>query len=318
MHSNESHKKLSADDFKLLKTLCGLYGPSGDETDIRDFIIKYTKTHQKHWVNVPKLVYGKSFQNTLLLVFGNPRTAVFSHMDTIGFTHRYNKQLIKIGSPQGVQNTSIWGKENNRIITGQLQIHSKTQKLSLQSKVLPETGTAFVFDADFTMSFDTIESAYLDNRLGIFVALKLAESMRDGILVFTTWEEVGGGSVSFLQNYIAKTYSVSQALIADVSWISEGVKAGKGAVISMRDRWIPRQEFVRQLLHMAKKAKIPFQREVEESGSSDASELQMAENPWDWCFIGAPVSGVHTPKEVVHLNDIQSMLDLYRLFLKHL
>lgn len=318
MRSKATIKKLTADDFKLLKTLCSIYGPSGDETEVRDFIIKYITTHQKHWRCKPKLFYGRGFQNTLVVVFGKPRTAVFCHMDTVGFTHRYNKQLINIGSPQGSKNTIVWGKENNHILKGPLQIHSQTKKISLQSNILPQTGTAFVFESKFTKTSKNIESAYLDNRLGVFIALKLAETLSDGILAFTTWEEVGGGSVSFLQNHIAKTYSISQALIADVSWISEGVKAGKGAVISMRDRWIPRQEFVRQLILNAENAHIPFQREVEASGGSDAAELQMAENTWDWCFIGAPISGVHTPKEVVHVNDIQSMLDLYHLFLKQL
>jgi len=44
MRSKATIKKLTADDFKLLKTLCSIYGPSGDETDVRDFIIKYYNT----------------------------------------------------------------------------------------------------------------------------------------------------------------------------------------------------------------------------------------------------------------------------------
>jgi len=149
MRSKATIKKLTADDFKLLKTLCSIYGPSGDETDVRDFILDYVAKNQSYWKHQPELFFGDGFQDNLILVFGKPRTAVFCHMDTVGFTHRYNKQLINIGSPQGSKNTIVWGKENNHILKGPLQIHSQTKKISLQSKILPQTGTAFVFESKF-------------------------------------------------------------------------------------------------------------------------------------------------------------------------
>ena len=63
---------------------------------------------------------------------------------------------------------------------------------------------------------------------------------------------------------------------------------------------------------------MPFQLEVEGSGGSDAKELQMAEYPWDWCFVGAPEGNVHSPDEIVHKADIETMIALYKVLMQDL
>ena len=55
------------------------------------------------------------------------------------------------------------------------------------------------------------------------------------VSVFSTWEEHGGGSVGYLGKFIQEKYGVYQALISDVTWVTEGVKHGEGCVISLRD-----------------------------------------------------------------------------------
>ena len=109
---------------------------------------------------------------------------------------------------------------------------------------------------------------------------------------------------------------MSQAIISDITWVTEGVPHGKGVAISLRDSLIPRKSYVDRIIAIAKKSKIPFQLEVEGSGGSDAKELQMAEFPWDWCFIGAPEDHVHTPDEKVYKKDIEAMVKLYTLLME--
>ena len=86
----------------------------------------------------------------------------------------------------------------------------------------------------------------------------------------------------------------------------------------MRDSLIPRRSFIDKIIKIAKKNKVRYQLEVEGSGGSDAKELQMADAPWDWCFIGAGEQGVHTPQEKVHKDDIENMIQLYQVILKEL
>ncbi len=151
-----------------------------------------------------------------------------------------------------------------------------------------------------------------DNRLGIYNTLKVAETLKDGVIIFSCWEEHGDGSVPYLAGYIYKKWGIRQALISDITWTSDGVEHGRGVVISLRDRNIPRRKFVDTIIGIAKKHKVGYQLEVEGMGSSDGGELQRTPYPFDWCFVGAAEQHAHTPNEKVHKKDIESMITLYQ------
>lgn len=300
----------------LLKTMCAIHSPSGNEVAMKDFLLNYIKSEQKNWKHKPKIIHGKGFQDNIMLVFGKPRTAIFAHTDSIGFTVRYGKQLVKIGGPQIIKGIELVGTDDKGKCEATLTVVK--DKLEYKAKRNFETGTELVFKANWREDKDYVQCCYMDNRLGCFSALKVAETLKDGVIVFSTWEEHGGGSVSYLQKYLADNYKLSQALISDISWISDGVLPAKGPVISMRDSMIPRRSYVNRIIDIAKKHKLPFQLEVEGSGGSDAKELQMAENVWDWCFVGAAEQYVHTPDEKVHKKDIEGMIELYKALMKDL
>jgi putative aminopeptidase FrvX len=303
-------------NLSLLKTMCAIHSPSGNEVAMKDFLLNYIKSEQKNWKHKPKIIHGKGFQDNIMLVFGKPRTAIFAHTDSIGFTVRYGKQLVKIGGPQIIKGIELVGSDEKGKCEATLTVVK--DKLEYKAKRNFETGTELVFKANWREDKDYVQCCYMDNRLGCFSALKVAETLKDGVIVFSTWEEHGGGSVSYLQKYLADNFKLSQALISDISWISDGVFPAKGPVISMRDSMIPRRSYVNRIIDIAKKHKLPFQLEVEGSGGSDAKELQMAENVWDWCFVGAAEQYVHTPDEKVHKKDIEGMIELYKALMKDL
>ena len=143
-------------------------------------------------------------------------------------------------------------------------------------------------------------------------------SLEHGVVAFSCGEEHGGGSVPYLAKFIYETYGVRQALISDITWVTEGVRAGRGCAISLRDSLIPRRAYVDRIRAIAAQSGIAHQLEVEGSGGSDAQELQRADVPWDWCFVGAPEDNVHSPDELVDKRDIASMLALYRVLLREL
>jgi putative aminopeptidase FrvX len=89
-------------------------------------------------------------------------------------------------------------------------------------------------------------------------------------------------------------------------------------VISLRDSLIPRKSFINKIIAIAQKNNCAFQLEVEGAGGSDAGALQMSENPWDWCFVGAAEQNVHTPDEKVHKKDIEGMIKLYEVLMKEM
>jgi len=111
---------------------------------------------------------------------------------------------------------------------------------------------------------------------------------------------------------------VRQALISDITWVSDGVEHGKGVAILMRDRNLPRRSYVDRIIAIAQKRKIDHQLEVEGMGSSDGREIQTSPYPIDWCFVGAPEKDAHSPHEKVHKYDIDTMIKLYTALMKDL
>ena len=301
---------------ELLKKLCEIHAPSGEEEVLRDFLINYIEDNQSNWKIKPKLYFGKGFQDNLILVFGKPNVAVFAHMDSIGFTVKYNNEIVKIGGSKTNEGITLVGKDSKGDIEG--KIFKKNKKIYIKFDRIIDRGTSLTYKIDYRENDNFIQSAYIDNRLGIYNALEIAKNIENGILVFSTWEEHGGGSVGYLGKFIQEKYNVSKALISDITWITEGVKHGKGCVISLRDSGIPRKSFVNKIINIIKANKIPFQLEVEDAGGSDGNGLQKSDYPWDWCFIGAAEDNVHSPEEKVHKKDIESMINIYNLLLKEL
>jgi len=315
-------KQAKASEFELLKEMCGVHAPSGNEVGMKNFLLNYITTHAKNWKHKPKLFCGEGFQDNIILIFGKPRTAIFAHMDSIGYTVRYGKQLVKIGGPVAKTGFKLMGADSKGIQEAELKVtedkKSGMKTLEYSAKRDFETGTELVFVADWRETANHIQCCYMDNRLGVYSALKVAETLKHGAIVFSSWEEHGGGSVSYLQKFLASKYKISQALISDISWISDGVHPAKGPVISLRDQLIPRRSYLNRIREIANENKCAYQLEVEGSGGSDAKELQMADHPWDWCFVGAAEENVHTPDEKVHKKDIQGMIKLYEVLMKEL
>ena len=302
---------------KFLQQLCALHAPSGEEVVMKEFLLDHIRKSSKKWKVKPQIIQGPELQDCFILKFGKPRTAIFVHMDTIGFTVRYFNQLLTIGSPDVQVGTPLVGKDSLGPIECTLDMDEEQHALYVFGRQI-DRGTTLTFKVDFRETVNHIESAYLDDRLGLWVALKVAETLRNGLIVFTCWEEHGGGSVTFLADYIYKKWKVKQALIADVTWDTDGVSIGKGVAVSMRDRNIPRKAYIERIIAIAKKHNIKFQLEVEGSGSSDGGELQRSSAPFDWCFIGPASERPHTPNERVHKDDIEQMKLLYQVLMKEL
>ena len=79
----------------LLKKLCQIHAPSGNEEALSLFILDFINQNKRNWKVQPEIFHGEGFQDCIVLVFGRPRTAVFAHIDSIGFTVKYNNEIVK-------------------------------------------------------------------------------------------------------------------------------------------------------------------------------------------------------------------------------
>jgi putative aminopeptidase FrvX len=300
----------------FLKELLLIPSVSGDESEVALSLLNCINQRKSKWKAVPEIFHGDKFHDCILLRFGTPRTAVFAHVDTIGFMVRYANQLIPVGGPELIPGTRLVGRDSygeiscNLVVEGEALFHDFPRKI--------DRGTRLSFAQEIRIDSEFIQAAYLDNRLGVFSALQLCETLEDGWVVFTTYEEHGGGSMPFLLQFIQATAPVKQALISDITWITDGVHHHEGVVISIRDKFIPRKKFIDRIIQLVQQSGIPFQLEVEAYGGSDGREVQFSPFAMDWCFIGAAEDQVHSPDEKVSLRDLESMVQVYQYLLKEL
>lgn len=301
----------------LLKKLCSIHAPSGSEFLLTEFLLNYIDTHKSNWKTKPEVLSGGIFQDSIILIFGQPKTAIFAHIDSIGFTVGYGAQLIPIGGPNTQNGQKLVGKDSKGAIECELFLNEDDSPCYTFAREI-DRGTTLTYKCDFKSEEGYVESCYLDNRLGVLNALEVAETLENGIICFSCYEEHGGGSAQFLGNYIYQHYNVYQALISDITWVTSGVQHGNGVAISMRDSGIPRRKYLNRITEIANKSQIPYQLEVEGAGGSDANVLHNSTAPFQWCFIGAPEDNVHTPSEKVAIGDYEQMVKLYKVLMETL
>lgn len=306
---------------ELLKKLVEVRGASSDEGRVKEFVLKYLEDYSSKWSVKPKVIQGEEFQDCLMLVFGKPTTAIYAHMDSIGFSVGYEKELIKVGGPRTIDGTQLVGSDSKGEILTELMVienEDGTKQLQYVFDREIDRGTLLTFKPDFRENDEFIQSPYMDNRLGMWSALKVAETLENGAIVFSTYEEHGGNAVGFCAKYLLENYGVRQALISDLTWVTHGVVHGGGVAVSMRDSGLPRRKYLNRIIELSHESGVKFQLEVESAGGSDGTMLQKSSLPIDWCFIGAPEDNVHTPDEKVFKHDIMCMVELYRYLMKHL
>jgi len=130
---------------ELLKKLCQIHAPSGNEVLMKEFILDYVKKNAKNWKVKPKVIHGEDFQDCVMLVFGKPRTAIFAHMDSIGFTIRYDNKLEAIGGPQLKTSYQLVGKDS---------------KGSIETKIVFDAKSDYIV-CDFPREIDRVPNFYL-------------------------------------------------------------------------------------------------------------------------------------------------------------
>jgi len=237
---------------KFLFELLSKHSVSGDESEISNFLLSHIVERSISWNVQPEIYSGEEFHDCLLLKFGDPKSAVFAHIDTIGFMTRYQNQLIPIGGPEIVENMVLSGKDTKGEIICKITGNDEACFHDFPRGIDP--GTRLSFNQNIRIDDQFIQAAYLDNRLGIYNALKLCETLENGWIVFTTYEEHGGGSMPFLLKFIQENAPIKQALISDITWVTDGVEHHEGVVISIRDKFIPRKIFIDRILHLAEKS----------------------------------------------------------------
>jgi len=302
---------------ELLKQLIGVASVSGDEAKMTDFLQDYFRENPDLKSKV-KLFSGRELQDNLIVQIGEkPKAAIFVHADTTGYTVGYNNHLIPIGSPAGKAGDRLVGKDNKGSVCGEIRKDEKDNKsIDFFRKIQP--GTQLTYYPEYEQKGDYIKAPYLDNRVGIYTAIQLAELSDDFVIAFTSYEEHGFGGAEICGRFIYETFKTDNALILDSTWITENIHHGKGPAVSIRDKGIPRRSYLKHILKILEKTDLKYQIEVEAAGGSDGMALQKTAYPINWCFIGPPTKNPHSAKESIFKHDIDDTVELYRFLIQNL
>jgi endoglucanase len=193
-----------------------------------------------------------------------------------------------------------------------------------------EVGTPITIDREFReLANSRVTGKALDNRAGVAMLIRTLQTMKSPLTVygvFTVQEEVGlkGARTS------AYTIEPDVAIATDVTIPGDHpgiemkdapVEMGKGPVITIVDSsgrgLIADRRVVKWLKDAADANGIAVQVEVGTGGTTDATAIHLTKGGIPSTTISPPTRYIHSPVEVLDLQDIESGIRVLVAALKH-
>ncbi|MDK2796291.1 MAG: hypothetical protein PWQ22_1492 [Archaeoglobaceae archaeon] len=196
---------------------------------------------------------------------------------------------------------------------------SKEEVLSLGVDV----GTPVAIDREVAMLTNKrITGKAFDNRVGVAVAIEAFKKCKSDAtihFVATVQEEVGlkGAKTSAFALEPDVAVVIDSCVAADFPGSENAhmdIALGKGPVITVVDAsgrgLIVSPLVLKWLKETAEKCKIPYQLEVAEGGTTDASAISLTKSGIPSGVVSIPARYIHSPVEVVDMNDVENAVEL--------
>jgi endoglucanase len=200
-----------------------------------------------------------------------------------------------------------------------------------EAEKMVAVGDPILINQDFAeLGKSLVKAKALDNRVGCAVLVEAMKQLESDATVYgvaTVQEEVG------LKGAKTSAFKVNPdlAIVLDVTISGDhpGVKeeeapakAGKGPVIVLADaggRGIITNLKVKELLtSTADEEKIPYQLEVSEGGTTDASVIHLTREGIPTGVISPAARYIHTPVSVINVEDVENAVKLIVAVLKRI
>lgn len=285
--------------YNTIEKLCSIHAPSGFESLIVDYLFEWFSIH------IPHATVDRTIHNTLIICKGKPNIAFVAHADSVGFILQYQKKLIALGSPEINEKTKLRTCDNIFVQV----VPDKDDNCFLTDDYGLETGTTFTFIPNFKLNKSTIQSPNLDDRVGIALLMQLAMESDDICIVISSNEESCGGSIEKASKILYEHYQITKTIIVDTTFHTEGIRMGNGVVLSLKDKYIPPQQWVSFVKNVLIKYNIPFQLEVEDFGASDGAYIHRSPYPIEWCFLGIACLNNHSENEMISISDMNYLYE---------
>lgn len=321
---------------ELIRKLCEVYGPCGQEEAVRELIAQEIagSVDDQHVDTLGNLVAVK--HATEQGAAPGHKVMIAAHMDEIGVmvSHVDAKGFLRFTSvgtvlPYTVLGSRVlfangsqgaFGNEGKPLATEKPEMQKLFLDVGATSKEDAPVGIGdvAVFRSDFADLGKRLLAPNFDNRIGCAVLVQtlsaLENTPNEVYAVFTVQEEVG------LRGATTATFGVQPdvALALDVTLTGDmpeietmAVSLGEGPAIKVKDRRMLAHPGVKQwLVNTAQSYEIPYQLEVLVHGSTDAAAMQLSREGVPTGAISIPSRYIHTPTQMVDYDDVQNTVRL--------
>ena len=323
----------------LVLDITGIFGPSGDEELIRNFISELVSEYADE-------IKTDALGNLIVHKKGpGKKIMLAAHMDQIGLmaTAVEESGYVRFAPIGGVSPSTLVNQKvvfKNGVI-GVVSMEGKDCTASgpvskffidigtgsrEETEELISPGDNCIFYAPAVeLANDMISSPYLDNRVSCAVLIEVLRSLKalqyDAYFVFTTQEEVG------LRGAKAAAFGIMPDLGIAIDVTGTGdiinpahimsVKLGAGPTVKIKDASVICSPMVRRLLEQtAEKHQIPYQPEILEYGGTDTASIQLTGAGIPAGCISIPTRYIHSMSETCSMSDVENAARLLTALLE--
>jgi putative aminopeptidase FrvX len=199
--------------------------------------------------------------------------------------------------------------------------------LSARQETPVRIGDVGTFDRPFLDLGKRLVAKSMDDRIGAAVLVETLRQIKETphqlYFVFSTQEEVG------LRGATTATFGIDPDLGLSVDVTGTGdtprrtkvrmeVSLGKGPAIKVRDGgMLADRRVVDWMVSGAEKLGLPYQMEILEGGTTDARAMQITRAGVPAGCLSIPCRYVHSPSEMVDLDDVQNAVQLLVELVSH-
>ncbi|GHU96929.1 aminopeptidase [Clostridia bacterium] len=317
------------DTLKTQKQLASIFAPSGRESELINKLSELSKPFSDDQRT-------DAMGNLILLKKGSgaKKLMLSAHADSIGIvvTHIDEKGFLRFCPVGGVHVKDVLHRTirfSNGVL-GAVGVDGKVKPNDLKlsdafidigasdeksARKFVNVGDFGVYHAETYTTGSNIVSPCLDDRIGCVVLLQVLSMLQhpknDVYFVFSAQEEVGCRGAKTAAYDIAPDIGIA----VDICYAGDvpeaeplsATKLGGGAAIKYRDASLLGHPKVIKLLEdIAKKANIPFQRDVMSFGGTDAGAISISRGGVASCAVSIPTRYGHSPVETAALSDIEA------------
>lgn len=324
---------------ETLKLVTQAFGVSGNEDEIREVITKEIKKYVDE-------IRVDSMGNLIAVKRGKRKKIMLAaHMDEIGIIATFidDNGFIRFSGIGGVSSFTALG-QRVKFRNGTIGTVNKEEKLEdiknlnygkmyidigcknrEEAEKLVKIGDVACFTGDFFVQGNCAVSKAMDDRSGCAVLIELIKNLpktdNEIYFVFTTQEEVGlrGAKTAAFGIMPDCAVAIDVTLTGDTPECDKReVKLGGGPAIKVKDvTYLAHPAIRRSLEELAAENGIPYTLELLDRGGSDPGAIQTTGIGIPCGGISIPCRNVHSPAEMISLEDLENCVRLTALFIKN-